>query len=485
MAKIDLEGGKLLIQIASPYDICSLSNSANPVPEAVSPSRPDGLRSASFTFDTMSCGKGAGRTRFAGNSVAYTFVVVGTSSDSWKQGQSGPANPNFKIPIPFYISRDLNFDAALFHDSDAVKRFAFENLVWTGRKTYRSKDDTLYDTKVNQYAKNVGQAHQAMSMIGSTAQYSRPRLPGGEEINNLSNVTIPVYVPKTGEVVDVTARWHEWEPHVKAEVERLYSRYLESFKYEPSEPSQLGPYMETDRSSTYYDEHEATKIGFELHEVIPSTDLDTGDGGSKAPIPVYKTEGGSFGILKDDEEYSSLWDDALLAMEKYDVEQALQLKLSTEGLANTFSIARPEATTHSDLTVKERKITDDWWADKQRIWNNVLALNTENAAVGQQRYEDDVASGSTTAKDISSYKAERLESERASLEAEPKTWLTSLWDTLKGLTSYVGDVVKDWGPTSIIGAWAGYEAVKSAKKSSIPMWLIVAGVGLIALTISS
>lgn len=63
-------------------------------------------------------------------------------------------------------------------------------------------------------------------------------------------------------------------------------------------------------------------------------------------------------------------------------------------------------------------------------------------------------------------------------------WWNSAWEALRDAGGGAVDVAKSWGPTGIIGAYAGYEVVKSAKKSTVPAWLILGGIGIAALAIT-
>lgn len=62
------------------------------------------------------------------------------------------------------------------------------------------------------------------------------------------------------------------------------------------------------------------------------------------------------------------------------------------------------------------------------------------------------------------------------------TWQTA-WGAIKGISSKLVDYVASWPPTTWIAGYAGLTAVNSAKKSSVPPWLIMTGAGLLFLTL--
>lgn len=55
-----------------------------------------------------------------------------------------------------------------------------------------------------------------------------------------------------------------------------------------------------------------------------------------------------------------------------------------------------------------------------------------------------------------------------------------VWDSLTAVAGWAGDTVREWGPVGVVGAYAGYETVKAAKKNNMLVWMAV-GLGAIVL----
>lgn len=118
---------------------------------------------------------------------------------------------------------------------------------------------------------------------------------------------------------------------------------------------------------------------------------------------------------------------------------------------------------------------DQWWADVMLVYDDLAASQIPKSAARQaadtagqtsQQYAGNVAttsanSGSSGWRDI---------------------W-NSAKDSLGGAASAVWGTVTEWGPTELLMGYAGYTAIGSAKKSRLPVWLIIGGVGLAALAI--
>lgn len=99
--------------------------------------------------------------------------------------------------------------------------------------------------------------------------------------------------------------------------------------------------------------------------------------------------------------------------------------------------------------------------------NKVCDLNKveERATAAGQTVEDYIASIDTRVAD-------------AKVAAKDKTWWSTAFDWAKDSTSAIGGYLSQWSPQDLLLTWGGYEAIKSAKKSSIPLWLM-AGVAAI------
>lgn len=67
----------------------------------------------------------------------------------------------------------------------------------------------------------------------------------------------------------------------------------------------------------------------------------------------------------------------------------------------------------------------------------------------------------------------------AQTASEDKSWWSTAFDWAKGSTSAVGGYLSKWSPQDLLMTWGGYEAIKSAKKSSIPLWLIAGVVAIL------
>lgn len=79
--------------------------------------------------------------------------------------------------------------------------------------------------------------------------------------------------------------------------------------------------------------------------------------------------------------------------------------------------------------------------------------------------------------------SKRAEANTKSVEARDPS--SSIWDAIKatasGIGGGVGSYLSKWSPMDYLKTYAGYTIVDSAKKSSMPSWLILGGVGLVAL----
>lgn len=121
---------------------------------------------------------------------------------------------------------------------------------------------------------------------------------------------------------------------------------------------------------------------------------------------------------------------------------------------------------------------EEWWATYDEAQRAVRAEPLPQSELDALAVKLGLPVGSTPAAVQSALEAAAVD----------KTAGTPWWKDILGSVSKgagkVWDSVTNWGPKELVGAYAGYEVVKSAKKSSIPMWLIVGGVGLTAYAIS-
>lgn len=132
----------------------------------------------------------------------------------------------------------------------------------------------------------------------------------------------------------------------------------------------------------------------------------------------------------------------------------------------------------SEFPKEVRAHIDDWYAQWKAEAAHILSskVSAEDQAAYQAALDEAlIADGKTPD-----------EATRASATSNAATG-SSWWQTITGMLSstgaWLGDTIKDWGPTGIIGGYAAYETVKSATKSSIPTWLIIGGIGLAVLAI--
>lgn len=81
--------------------------------------------------------------------------------------------------------------------------------------------------------------------------------------------------------------------------------------------------------------------------------------------------------------------------------------------------------------------------------------------------------------------SKRANADAKSVEARDPSSL--VWDTIKDTASSigggVGSYLSKWSPMDYLKTYAGYTIVDSAKKSSMPSWLVLGGIGLVALVV--
>lgn len=74
---------------------------------------------------------------------------------------------------------------------------------------------------------------------------------------------------------------------------------------------------------------------------------------------------------------------------------------------------------------------------------------------------------------------DELVQKAATAESGTSVW-GEVWDSVKSVAGWAGDTVREWGPVGMVGAYAGYETVKAAKRENMLVWIAL---GLGALVI--
>lgn len=176
-----------------------------------------------------------------------------------------------------------------------------------------------------------------------------------------------------------------------------------------------------------------------------------------------------------------VWPEALREMNRVNAELATKIKQANVGiLENSESLIRPAATTDEFLTPEQRRYTNDWWNNVSKVDKELIAaVSTMKPADALSAYN--AAHG--TALTLSELQALQKVPASAGNDLDWGALASTAGSWLKDAGSGALGLLKEWGPTGILTAWAGYEGIKSVKKSGIPAWLIFGGIGLVAVAI--
>lgn len=156
---------------------------------------------------------------------------------------------------------------------------------------------------------------------------------------------------------------------------------------------------------------------------------------------------------------------ALAKMLAFEQHLASVVILAEQGFAyDKASLARPEIDSKG-LSPKETAYIDDWWTRMERI----IAL-LPSPTGDEQKRADGLAAYQTTNPDAT-------ESDwKDSLLTGLASAGSNLWSFVKTAGGTLGakvfELAKDWGPTGILTAWAGYETITAAK--TLPKWVLPA-----------
>lgn len=131
----------------------------------------------------------------------------------------------------------------------------------------------------------------------------------------------------------------------------------------------------------------------------------------------------------------------------------------------------------SGLTPMERNEAEAWWSQAEVVQNGLPSVSKD---VADKLKADLDMPSSATPEEVY---AKALETSPMGEGSTGQSWWSKAWDDLKGAGAGATDIAKTWGPAGIVGAYAGYEVIKSAKKSTIPPWLILGGIGLTAVAL--
>lgn len=129
----------------------------------------------------------------------------------------------------------------------------------------------------------------------------------------------------------------------------------------------------------------------------------------------------------------------------------------------------------SELSESDLAVAEDWWLQLDQAQKSIKPLNDTS------RLELLTGLGlEATATN------EEILTALATKDGTSTTgtfWWTNAWDALKAAGGASVDIIKSWGPAGVIGAYAGYETIRSAKKSTVPTWLILGGLAAVVLMI--
>lgn len=170
-------------------------------------------------------------------------------------------------------------------------------------------------------------------------------------------------------------------------------------------------------------------------------------------------------------------------MKAYNVKLAEALNLAKAGLlteANKVPTTRPVETVDDELTNKQRSYCNDWW-DQYLIAANDVNKHASDSKAAQTNDELNAKDGTDVSLD------DRIMSSKGSVgdgfDIDWSSILSGTGELLSSAGSKAFELLKEWGPTGILTAWAGYKAISSASKSSIPSWLIIGGFAVVAMVL--
>lgn len=205
---------------------------------------------------------------------------------------------------------------------------------------------------------------------------------------------------------------------------------------------------------------------------------------SSIRVPIYvDTETMAVSLVIDASEIDDVWGRAVAAMKSYNVKLAEALNLAKAGLlteANKAPTTRPSATVDKDLTDEQRRYCNDWW-DQYLVVANDVNKHASDLKANQTNDELNAKDGTNISVD------DRISSSKGSVgdgfDIDWSSILSGTGELLSSAGSKAFELLKEWGPTGVLTAWAGYKAVSSASKSSIPPWLIIGGFAVVTLAV--
>lgn len=189
MAKIDLKGGRLLIAMASPYDIGYISHTTYIKEGYVPPI--SHVNNFSDVFDTINFGLNQKIMRVGGDGAVVGTYINGYVDDDWKASEPQPRS-DFVYPIPFAIFNNKEALAKVFVDGVEHTRFEYDKVGFLRRDVLRKDDDAIVQSDPDTYSSCIAKFDKAMQYIGQNAKYVRPRLADGSVISDDTMVSLPV-----------------------------------------------------------------------------------------------------------------------------------------------------------------------------------------------------------------------------------------------------------------------------------------------------
>lgn len=194
-------------------------------------------------------------------------------------------------------------------------------------------------------------------------------------------------------------------------------------------------------------------------------------------------------LLYDDQTLELIIDEGQLVSDAWAIARADMITYENNLASDMYDprkpfvpAERPPSTTSSELTDEERKSADAWWQGVSKLNASVTDSRKAEGNADLAAYLE-ANPGSTVNDYVASLQKPAITDRTVDTPVDSTSWWSNVLSGLGTFGSKVWDTVTDWGPTGLVGAYAGLTAVNSAKKSTIPTWVILGGLGVVALLI--
>lgn len=397
------------------------------------------------------------------NTFRPGLVADFSSGENWSLTDNDKARLLAEVPHVVGVSfgeNPLEFtmddgQAFGFKTLDRISDFVVEGGV--SQSEYEADPDII-NQKATEYAEAGQKKLVAMLASGQVRPFKKDVTKTVTFKSKLTNEDEPFQL--TSEMVQSSK---ELQEAIVAEVKKL-SDSVEYFNYEPEVKFTVNNWTAiwVSLGLTFGMSYEA------VHEVDIPVYGDIGGGGggyAASAISLSPGEGGSSAIDDVELEIKKLYDTHLM------------------GVINQLIAGIPWNPSMAEIYVKpkldySKTSNSEWWEKSQPMRDYATAVQAMPGGRDVSLTTDVAAKHP----DLTPEEVKAKVDEMANQAKDPSLF-SKFWTGLKAVGNKGFDLIKEWGPVQTVGGWAAFEAVKSAKNSSIPTWMLIGGAGLLALLV--